>query len=154
MSNDRKQATEMTEIREGDILFDCPYCGKNMAIESAGSGLMVPCANCGRAVQVPIPDAGTPEAPVAAVPRPAAGGEEDPQAVIRQLDAALSMANEQIDRLAAEKEALQERRSFLEQVRSSNAERLDRIAAELASVQDALDRAVALLAEARSEKPV
>ena len=154
MSNERKQAPETTEIREGDILFDCPYCGKNMAIESAGSGLMVPCANCGRAVQVPIPDAGTPEAPVAAVPRPAVEGEEDPQSVIRQLDAALSMANEQIDRLMGEKEALQERRSFLEQVRTSNAERLDRIAAELASVQDALDRAVALLAEARTEKPV
>lgn len=151
MSNEPKQATE---IREGDILFDCPYCGKSMAIESAGSGLMVPCASCGRAVQVPIPDAGTPEAPVAAVPRPSVEGEEDPQAVIQQLDAALAMANEQIDRLVAEKEALQERRSFLELVRTSNAERLDRIAAELASVQDALDRAVALLAEARAEKPV
>ena len=154
MNNEPKQASDATEIHEGDILFDCPYCGKSMAIESAGSGLMVPCANCGRPVQVPIPDAGTPEAPVAAVPLPAADGEEDSQSVIRQLDAALAMANQQIDRLVAEKEALQERRAFLEQVRISNAERLDRVAAELATMQDALDRALVLLAEARAEKPV
>ena len=154
MSSDPTQLIDTTEVREGDILFDCPYCGKNLAIEAAGAGLMVPCVGCGKPVQVPIPDAATPEAPVAAVPRPEIVEGGDPQDTIQQLDAALSMANQQIDRLMAEKEALQERRSFLELVRTSNAERLDRIAAELASVQDALDRAVALLAEARTEKPV
>ena len=154
MSNDPTQLIDTTEVREGDILFDCPYCGKNLAIEAAGAGLMVPCVGCGKPVQVPIPDAATPEAPVAAVPRPEIVEGGDPQDTIQQLDEALAMANQQIDRLMAEKEALQERRSFLELVRTSNAERLDRIAAELASVQDALDRAVALLAEARTEKPV
>lgn len=154
MSDASKQSADPSEIRDGDILFECPYCGKSMAIEAAGSGLMVPCANCGRAVQVPIPDSATPEAPVATAPRSGPDGEDDPAAVLRQLDAALAMANQQIDRLVAEKEALQERRAFLEQVRISNAERLDRIAAEMASVQEALDRAVGLLAEARAEKPV
>ncbi len=154
MNNDPQHAADMSEIREGDILFECPYCGKSMAIEAAGSGLMVPCANCGRAVQVPIPDSATPEAPVAAGPRAEAGGGEEPQGVIRQLDAALAVANEQVDRLVAEKEALQERRAFLEQVRAGHTERLDRIAAELTTVQDALDRALVLLAEARSEKPM
>ena len=153
MSDQRKQPSDLTEIHAGDILFDCPFCGKNMAIESAGSGLMVPCANCGRAVQVPIPDAATPEAPVAAVPRPEMAEDEEPQSVIRQLDAALGMANQQIDRLVAEKEALQERRAFLEQMRIANAERLGLIAAELSAVQEGLDRALALLAEARAEKP-
>lgn len=103
MSNDQTQAMDMTEIREGDILFDCPHCGKNMAIEAAGAGLMVPCASCGKSVQVPIPDAATPESPVAAAPRAAADETEDPQAVIRQLDAALAMANQQVDRLMAER---------------------------------------------------
>jgi len=63
------------------------------------------------------------------------------------------MANQQIDRLLAEKEALQERRAFLEQIRITNSTRLERIAAELASLQDALDRALVLLAEVRTEKP-
>lgn len=153
MSNDQTQAMDMTEIREGDILFDCPHCGKNMAIEAAGAGLMVPCASCGKSVQVPIPDAATPESPVAAAPRAAADETEDPQAVIRQLDAALAMANQQVDRLMAEKEALQERRAFLEQLRVVNQTRFEQIAQELATVQDALDRALVLLAQVRSEKP-
>ena len=153
MSDETQKLMDITDIREGDILFDCPYCGKNMAIEAAGAGLMVPCANCGKAVQVPIPDAGTPESPVAAVPHPVPDEGEDPQTTIRQLDAALTMANQQLDRLVAEKEALQERRAFLEQMRIANANRLEQIASELAGMQDALDRALVLLAEARAEKP-
>jgi len=152
MSDEPSPVTDMSEIHEGDILFDCPHCGKNMAIEPAGAGLMVPCAGCGKDVQVPIPDAGTPEAPVAAVPRPEVPG-EDPDEVIRQLDAALSLANDQIDRLLTEKESLQERRAFLEQIRMGHVDRLERIAAELAAMQEAMDRALVLLAEARSEKP-
>jgi len=129
MSEETQHVPDLTDIREGDILFDCPYCGKNMAIESAGAGLM------------------------ATVPRPEIADGDDPQATIQQLDAALAMANQQIDRLLAEKEALQERRAFLEQIRITNSTRLERIAAELASLQDALDRALVLLAEVRTEKP-
>ena len=154
MSSDPTQLIDTTEVREGDILFDCPYCGKNLAIEAAGAGLMVPCAGCGKPVQVPIPDAATPEAPVAAVPRPVPAENEDPQDTIQQLDAALTMANQQIDRLMAEKEALQERRAFLEQIRVTGAARLEQVALELATLQDALDRALVLLAEIRAEQPV
>lgn len=153
MSDETQQLPDIPDIREGDILFDCPYCNKNMAIESAGAGLMVPCANCGKPVQVPIPDIGTPEAPVAVGARGAAAGEENPQALIQQLDTALAMANEQVDRLLSEKEALQERRAFLEQMRITNASRFEQIATELATVQDALDRALVLLTEVRAEKP-
>ena len=155
MSDEAPPPLSDAEVREGDILFECPYCAKSMAIETAGAGLMVPCANCGRPVQVPIPDAATPEAPIGAGVSPAAnGGVDDPYAVIRQLDSALVMANEQVDRLMGEKEALQERRAFLEQVRISNAERMDRITAELSTVQKALARALEQLAEARAEKPL
>jgi uncharacterized Zn finger protein (UPF0148 family) len=152
MSDEVQQPSDLADIRVGDILFECPDCGKSMAIEAAGAGLMVPCASCGKTVQVPIPDAATPAAPVAAAP--AAVSEEDPRETIRQLDAALGMANQQLDRLVAEKEALQERRAFLEQIRISNGARFEQITAELSAVQDALDRALVLLAEARAEKPV
>ena len=153
MSDETQQLPDLTGIQDGDILFDCPHCGKNMAIESAGAGLMVPCASCGKPVQVPIPDIGTPDAPVTAALRPAPTGEEDPQATIRQLDSALAMANQTIDRLLAEKEALQERRAFLEQIRITNSMRLKQIATELETVQNALDRTQVLLAEVRAEKP-
>ena len=153
MSDETQKLEDSTEVLVGDILFDCPYCGKNMAIEAAGAGLMVPCATCGRPVQVPIPDTGTPEVPVAAVPRPTPAADEDPQITIQQLDAALTMANQTIDRLVAEKEALQERRAFLEQMRITNVVRLKQISVELETMQDALDRGLVLLAEVRAEKP-
>ncbi len=152
MSSEHAPADDISEIREGDILFDCPHCGKSMAIEAAGAGLMVPCAGCGRAVQIPIPDSETPAAPVPAAPLPRP--DDDPREVIRQLDSALGMANQQIDQLMGEKEALQERRAFLEQLRIANGLRYEQIAAELARVQEALDRAVEMLKDARSEKPV
>ncbi len=154
MSTDPTQLIDTSDIREGDILFDCPYCGKNLAIEAAGAGLMVPCVGCGKPVQVPIPDAATPEAPVATGPSPIAAEGEESQDTIQQLDAALAMANQQIDQLRAEKEALQERRAFLEQIRVTSAARLEQVAQELAALQDALDRALVLLTEIRAEKPV
>ncbi|NLB65862.1 MAG: hypothetical protein GX803_05275 [Lentisphaerae bacterium] len=144
---------DQTDIRENDILFDCPYCGKSMAIEEAGAGLMVPCAACGKEVQVPIPDASTPVAPVAA-PRAGLAVGESPAETVRQLDAALAMANEQIDRLISEKEALQERRAYLEQIRGGQIARLEQLAGELARLQESLDRALSLLADIRAEKPV
>ncbi len=145
---------DATEIREGDILFECPHCGKSMAIEAAGAGLMVSCADCGKPVAVPIPDAQTPEAPVATVPRPPLANGEAPEETIRQLDAALAMANDQIDQLIAERESLRERRAYLEQMRTVNTSRYAQMAVELEALQEALDRAVELLAEARAEKPV
>lgn len=149
MIDETQKFEDMTQILAGDILFDCPYCGKNMAIEAAGAGLMVPCAFCARLVQVPIPDVRTPAVSIGI--DLTEGGAS--QTNIRQLDAALVMANQQLDRLMTEKEALQERRAYLEQIRMTNASRFDRISAELQTMQDSLERALMLLAEVRAEKP-
>ncbi len=45
-----------TEIRDTDIVFDCPHCGHNLAIDYRGAGLQITCVNCGENVLVPIPD--------------------------------------------------------------------------------------------------
>ena len=45
-----------TEIRDTDIVFDCPHCGHNLAIDYRGAGLQIECVNCGESVLVPIPD--------------------------------------------------------------------------------------------------
>ncbi len=45
-----------TEIRDTDIVFDCPHCGHNLAIDYRGAGLQISCVNCGQNVLVPIPD--------------------------------------------------------------------------------------------------
>jgi len=41
------------EIRPGDIVFDCPYCGHNHAISPKGAGITVDCMKCGKSITVP-----------------------------------------------------------------------------------------------------
>ena len=45
-----------SEIRDTDIVFDCPHCGKNLVIDYRGAGLQINCSECGESVLVPIPD--------------------------------------------------------------------------------------------------
>ena len=153
MNNQATQLMDHSDVREGDILFECPFCSKSMAIEQAGAGLMVPCARCGKSVQVPIPEGLAHKMPTTSIRRRRAPAEESSGEIIRQLDASLSLANDQIDQLIAEKESLQERRAYLEQLRATNGDRLERIARELDTIQDALDRALVMLSEAKAEKP-
>ena len=51
-----RENTEETEIRDTDIVFDCPHCGKNLVIDYRGAGLQINCSECGEPVLVPIPD--------------------------------------------------------------------------------------------------
>lgn len=48
--------TDATEIRDTDIVFDCPHCGKNLVIDYRGAGLQIDCSECGKSVLVPIPE--------------------------------------------------------------------------------------------------
>jgi hypothetical protein len=41
------------EIRPGDIVFDCPFCGHNHAISPKGAGITVDCMKCGKSITVP-----------------------------------------------------------------------------------------------------
>ncbi|MBQ6457307.1 MAG: hypothetical protein IJJ51_00715 [Kiritimatiellae bacterium] len=50
------QNVDAIEIRDTDINFDCPYCGKNLVIDYRGAGLQINCSQCGKSVLVPIPD--------------------------------------------------------------------------------------------------
>ena len=50
------QSAEGVEIRETDIVFDCPRCGKSLVIDYRGAGLEINCSQCGASVLVPIPD--------------------------------------------------------------------------------------------------
>ncbi len=47
---------EDTEIRDTDIVFDCPHCGKSQVIDYRGAGLQIDCTQCGETVLVPIPE--------------------------------------------------------------------------------------------------
>ncbi len=58
MADDSEFETEApeAEIRDTDIVFDCPHCGKNLVIDYRGAGLTINCSDCGTPVLVPIPD--------------------------------------------------------------------------------------------------
>ena len=51
-----RENTEEADIRDTDIVFDCPHCGKNLVIDYRGAGLQINCTECGEPVLVPIPD--------------------------------------------------------------------------------------------------
>jgi hypothetical protein len=44
------------EIKPTDIVFDCPHCGHNLAIDYRGAGLQISCVECNHPVLVPIPE--------------------------------------------------------------------------------------------------
>ena len=48
------QPQSENEIRPGDIVFDCPYCGHNHAISPKGAGITVNCMKCGKSITVPV----------------------------------------------------------------------------------------------------
>ena len=50
------QNADEAEIRDTDIVFDCPHCGKNLVIDYRGAGLQINCSECGEPVLVPIPE--------------------------------------------------------------------------------------------------
>jgi predicted RNA-binding Zn-ribbon protein involved in translation (DUF1610 family) len=49
------QSAEGADIRDTDIVFDCPHCGKTLVIDYRGAGLQINCSECGESVLVPIP---------------------------------------------------------------------------------------------------
>jgi len=51
-----RENDEEAEIRDTDIVFDCPHCGKSLVIDYRGAGLQIRCSECGEQVLVPIPD--------------------------------------------------------------------------------------------------
>ena len=130
---------------ENDIVFDCPHCARSLAIDARGAGLRVTCPECRQDVQVP----GVPlserqaaaEKPLAQAPDPS------------DLFEALQASQTKIERLVASLEEVRERRRYLENIRSDNMARFELIGKDMATIQNAVDRIVAILQDATAEKP-
>ncbi len=93
-------------IKESDIIFDCPHCGKSLAIDYRGAGLTIACSDCGKEVEVPIPD-GMEIEDVDSSP-------EDQEVRILQLRRSLQHAHNRIVELEHAVEDLLQRRDALE----------------------------------------
>ncbi|MFC1497838.1 hypothetical protein ACFLS1_05090 [Verrucomicrobiota bacterium] len=119
-----------TEIKETDIVFDCPICGKSLAIDYKGAGLTIPCTDCGKNVQVPIPDGMEID--------DIDGTEEVKEMRMVTLRKSLSQAKAKISELEDEIEELNIRRDSLEKKRTDNMYRFAEIIEKVGVIQKAL----------------
>lgn len=148
MKNDDSEKVRATAavpqaIREGDIVFNCPKCGKSLAIDAAGAGMQVPCTDCGEAVIVPYPGL---EAEVLTP--------EEAERTLAEMDKALNASAEELAQLRKENEVLKERQAFLEHLAADNTGRAAKMSALLDEIQTKLDELAALVADARAGRPV
>ena len=51
-----EELKKVADIQPGDIIFECPTCGKSLAIDPRGAGFTVTCPDCNAQVQVPTSD--------------------------------------------------------------------------------------------------
>lgn len=122
---------EATDIKETDIVFDCPHCGKSLAIDYRGAGLTIPCTDCGNHVEVPIPE-GMDIADIDS-------SDEEKEIRILNLRRSLAATESHLSDLKEELESTNDRREALEGIRKENLER-DRLVKEnLATVQRSLE---------------
>jgi transcription elongation factor Elf1 len=123
-----------SEVKDTDIVFECPFCGKSLAIDYRGAGLTIPCTDCGNHVEVPIPEG------MEIVDVDSSG--EEQEARIVNLRRALAAAEDRIARLEEELEAVRSRREALEASRTDNISRLKTVNESAAALERALDDAV------------
>lgn len=122
-----------TEIKDTDIIFDCPHCGKSLAIDYRGAGLTIPCSDCGKMVEVPIPE-GMEITDIDS-------SEEDQEIQILNLRRLLSVAESKNRQLEEDLSELRERREILEHEHSQNIKRTARLRENAATLQVALKAA-------------
>ncbi len=119
-SEDFEPAIDSSDaIRDTDIVFDCPYCGHGLVIDNRGAGLVITCANCGKPVQVPIPDG----MDISDLDQ----GPENLQLQIRTMRNALLKAENRERELQKLLSGVTERRSTLEREKAGRVARLGEI---------------------------
>jgi transcription elongation factor Elf1 len=122
-----------TDIKETDIVFDCPHCGKSLAIDYRGAGLTIKCSDCGNEVQVPIPEGMEIE--------DIDSSNEDQEVRIIHLRKSLTSAQDRIQALESAVEQLTSRRESLEKNRTDCMYRLGQVLEKLGVIETALKAA-------------
>lgn len=120
------------DFTDDDIFFECPHCGKSMAIDKRGMGLTIECPDCGGLVRVPAESEANVDAPDSVSIPPDA------------LEEALESGRKQIDELTGQVRRLAESRDALEKSQTRQKKLLSELKQEFGNIQATLDR-VALL---------
>ena len=74
--------SQMVEITDRDIVFDCPHCRGELVVDQDGAGMTLACSHCGRNVTVPS-RVTTTSAPAVRPDDGAAAAAQDPQTAMR-----------------------------------------------------------------------
>lgn len=124
-----------TSITENDIVFECPYCGKSMAIDKRGMGLTIECPDCAGLVRVPTVSESTARSP------------DSIHLPVEGLADALDSSRHDIQGLLHQVEALTLRRDELQKYAAEQDKRLEALRREFANIQNALDRVSLVILE-------
>ena len=112
------------DVQPGDIVFECPNCGKSLAIDARGAGMLVTCTDCHAEIQVPS------ELTDVIVE----ADETDEQPATNGVAERLEVLHKALERI--------------EKNRQLDVKRFEAIRAEMTLIQASLDRIVAVLQDA------
>jgi predicted nucleic acid-binding Zn-ribbon protein len=129
------KSTQETAFTENDIIFECPYCSKSMAIDKRGMGLTVNCPDCEGLVRVPTVSEDTSSSP------------DSVNMPVEGLADALDESREEINELRAKIESLNELREKLETQTTIHEQKLGELRREFGTIQAALDRVSMLMVD-------
>lgn len=131
---------DTNEIRDSDIVFDCPCCDKSLAIDCRGAGLTITCPDCGNKIQVPIPE----NMEVSDID----SSDEDKAVRIIHMREVIASTQTRIMELESELRDVTLRRDALEAIRTENAIRFDVVEHEVEAIQRSLLRITEVLTSA------
>jgi len=128
-------AASTDEFTEDDIIFECPFCSKSMAIDKRGMGLTINCPQCNGLVRVPTISEDTTQTPDA-VNMPVEG-----------LADALDESRDEIQELRDQLKDLEALREKLESHSARQEKKLAELRKEFGFIQSALDQISMMMVE-------
>lgn len=137
-----KGNTDTDDIRDSDIVFDCPFCGKSLAIDCRGAGLTISCPDCSNKIEIPIPE-GMEVSDIDS-------SDADKAVRLIHMRELISESQQRIMDLEGEVHDVTARRDALEAIRTDNALRFEVIEREVANIQRSLLRISEVLNSASS----
>lgn len=138
MSNTDEQTTA-DSFTDEDIFFECPHCGKSMAIDKRGMGLTIECPDCGGLVRVPTTSDEQVRSP------------DSVNMPTEALAEALEESRKQIEELNHHVAKLTERRDALEKITQAQKKRIEELRKEFGNIQTALDQITVLMVNGDSD---
>ena len=124
-----------SEFTDDDIIFECPFCGKSMAIDKRGMGLTITCPECDGLVRVPVVSGKTDRKPDS-VAMPVEG-----------LADALEESRVELDEMKEKLAAVEALRDKLEQQSRDHEEKLAILRKEFGKIQSALDQVTMMIVD-------